>query len=272
MQKIIPFLSLFIFYAANTHAQKACRGILTDSVSHKVIAFANIGIVGKGVGTVSNELGEYTLFYPDSLAEEKIKISMLGYKPKVFTVKQLASTAQIKLSPENTALEEVVVKAKKTKTKILGNNTVSPSVSAGFTRNNLGAEIAVKLNIKSKQTHLKKFMFNINTNSLGKIAFRFNIYNADKKGYPNENILKQTIFIEPAENTGLVTLDLTPYNIFVDDDVFVSIEWIKDYGDTKGLMFSAKLIGAATYFREASQDTWEKLGPIGVGLWAEVAY
>ena len=70
----------------------------------------------------------------------------------------------------------------------------------------------------------------------------------------------------------MIELDLTPYNLYVDDDVFISIEWIKDLGDVKGLYFSAKLVGASpTYFRQASQGDWHKIA-VGVGLNAEVAY
>ena len=70
----------------------------------------------------------------------------------------------------------------------------------------------------------------------------------------------------------MISLDLMPNNIFVDDDVFVSIEWIKDLGNVKGLNFSTKLIGSPTYARMTSQDKWEKLGTIGIGLHVEVGY
>jgi hypothetical protein len=72
------------------------------------------------------------------------------------------------------------------------------------------------------------------------------------------------------EKTGLIEFDLTPYNIFVDKDVFVALEWIKDLGDAKGLMFSTQLSGP-TWFRHTSQDKWEKVVP-GLGLYVEAAY
>lgn len=37
-------------------------------------------------------------------------------------------------------------------------------------------------------------------------------------------------------------------------------------------MFSSKLIGNQTYFKNASQDKWEKLPAIGIGLFAEIGY
>jgi len=270
MKKFI-FLSI-IFLAIKTSSAQNCRGVLFDSITSQPVEFANIGIVGKGIGTVTNEKGEYNFFLPDSLINCDIKISMIGYKSKNFKAKNFASLSKVMMTQDPAMLQEVPVAVKKSVVKVLGNNTTSSAVSAGFKKNNLGAEIAIKLNIKHPKTHLKKFFVKINSSTLEKALFRFNVYSADEKGNPKENILKQNIIIEPLQKTGLISFDLTPYNIFVDEDVFIALEWIKDLGDAKGLYFSTKLVGSSTYFRQASQDKWEKTSPVGVGFHAEVAY
>jgi len=262
------FLSLIF---TSLFSQKNCRGLLLDSTTNKPIEFANIGIIGKGFGTVTNEQGEFNFIVPDSLATWPIKISMIGYKSKTFSLAALSALSKIKLPQAATTLSEVSVSAKKTKVKILGNDTKTSGITAGFVKNTLGAELAVKLNIKHPKTHLRKFYLNVPRNSIEKPIFRFNVYNKDENGYPKDNLLTQNIIIEMKEKTGLIELDLTPYNLYVDDDVFISIEWIKDLGDIKGLYFSAKLVGSQTYFRQASQDKWQKI-PVGLGLHAEVAY
>jgi len=115
-------------------------------------------------------------------------------------------------------------------------------------------------------------MVNINRNTLGLPIFRFNVYSVGKDGMPAENLLKQNILIEPKEKTGLIELDLIPFGIILNTDIFIAIEWIKDLGNVSGLEFSTKLVGSATYFRQASQGQWEKVSPIGVGLHVEVGY
>ncbi|MCE3228326.1 MAG: outer membrane protein with a CnaB-type/M14 peptidase domain [Bacteroidetes bacterium] len=266
---LFAFLLCSVLYLFPQHT---CKGVLSDSTNGQPIEFANIGIIGKGVGTVTNEKGEYSFVVPDSLAKEKVRVSLIGYKPKTFTVPQAASLSKIILQQEAVNLAEVAVTPKSVKVKTLGNNTVHTSVSAGFKKNNLGAEMAIRLNVKAKQTHLRSFKVNVVKNTLDKALFRLNIYSVDEKGYPKENILKQNIIVEPKEKTGIIEFDLRPYNIFVDDDVFVALEWIKDLGDVTGLMFSTKLVGSATYFRKASQDKWEKAVPVGVGFHVEAAY
>lgn len=262
------FLS-FIFNSA--FAQKICKGVLLDSTTNKPVEFANIGIVGKGFGTVTNENGEFNFTVPDSLEKESIKISMIGYKPKTLNYAAISAQPKIRLAQAVTNLNEIAISVKKTKVKIAGNETKTTHVTAGFIKNTLGAELAIKLNIKNPKTQLRKFYLNIARNSIEKPIFRFNVYNKDENGKPKENILTQNVIIELKENTGLIELDLTPYNLFVDEDVFISIEWIKDLGDVKGLYFSAKLVGSPTYFRQASQDEWHKIAA-GVGLYAEIAY
>jgi hypothetical protein len=224
------------------------------------------------VGTVSNENGEFTFSIPDSLLNEKIRISRIGYKTLDLSVTDFKKQTTIKLLQNSTTLDEVAVSAKKLKVKIVGSDTKTNRVSAGFVKNNLGSELAIKIKIKNPNTQVRKFYINITKNNIAKPLFRFNVYSVDKDGRPKENILKQNILFEPKENVGLVELDLMPYSIFVDDDVFIAIEWVKDLGDVKGLNFSTKLTGGPTYFRQASQDTWNKLPSFGVGLHAEIGY
>ena len=254
-------------------SQTLCSGLLLDSVNKQPIEFANIGIIGKGIGTVSDEKGAFSFQIPDSLKNETIKVSMIGYRSKQFSVASTTSGSKILLASEAVNLKEVVVIPRKNKIKVLGNETRTSNVSGGFKKNSLGAEIGVRLNIKHPNTQLRKFMLNINKNSLEQNPiFRLNVYSVSDKGMPKENILKQNIIIEPKEKLGFIEVDLTPYAIFADDDVFISIEWIKDLGDARGLYFSTKLVGAATYFRQASQDKWEKTSPIGIGIHVEVGY
>ncbi|MES2679977.1 MAG: carboxypeptidase-like regulatory domain-containing protein [Bacteroidota bacterium] len=271
MKRVIVIV-LFCIMKQNFYCQTVFSGILLDSLAKTPVEFANVGIIGKGFGTVTNDKGEFSLAIPDSLLNETIRVSMLGYKTKVYKARAAKAGITIYLAEDANALNEVVVQVKKTKIKMLGNDTKTKHVLGGFKKNSLGSELAIRLNIKNPQTQLRRFLVNINANSLGLPVFRFNLYNVDGNGMPKENILKQNIIIEPKQKTGLIELDLQPYNIYVDDDVFISIEWIKDLGDVKGLSFSTKLVGSTTYYRLASQDQWHKISPVGIGLHAEVAY
>jgi hypothetical protein len=75
----------------------------------------------------------------------------------------------------------------------------------------------------------------------------------------------KNIFVTVKKGDEKITVDLTPYNIVVDDKFFVSLEWIEN-AKGSGLMFSASLFGSAIISRETSQDKWEKVGLAGVGF------
>lgn len=266
------FISLICLSQFAIFSQQNFKGVLLDSADKSPVEFANIGIVGKSLGTVTNEKGEFTITVPDSLLNENIRISIIGYKAQLFTASALARRPTIYISRNSTALSEVVVQVKKTKIKILGNETKTKTVAAGFKKNSLGSEIAVRLDIKHVNTQLRKFFVNINDNDIGLPVFRFNVYSVSADGLPKDNLLTKNVLITPKDSIGLISYDLMPLDIVVNDDVFISIEWVKDLGDVSGLRFSTKLFGSATYFRQASQGKWEKIAPIGVGLYAEVGY
>jgi len=267
------FSTFFLFFIISIAAwsQTIIKCQVLDSASKEPVVFANVGIVSKAFGTVTDEKGEFTLNVPDSLATQKIRISLLGYNVKNVPVKTLAAQKVIFLSEAAYHLNEVSVKPKKTKHKVLGNETTNQMATCGFTSNKLGSEMGVKLNIKHKETYLKKLSFNIVRNIYDSLIFRVNIYKKDKDGQPGENLLTKSLFVTPPNKTGLVEVDLSKLYLFVDDDVFVTIEWIKDLGDTKGLFFSCELFGG-TWYRQASQDKWNHLGAVGVGLFVDVEY
>jgi len=136
----------------------------------------------------------------------------------------------------------------------------------------LGSEIGIRINIKKEQTFLEKFHFTVSHNRLDTATFRLNIYNL-KNGLPNQNILKDNILIRLGKETGTFTIDLTLYNIFVSEDIFISIEWIDGTGELHGgIFFSAAFFNSGTYIRKTSQAKWKKYRGMGVGFNLDVNY
>ena len=117
---------------------------------------------------------------------------------------------------------------------------------------------------------LKKFNISIVENDYGPIKFRVNLYDV-LNGLPNKTILKKNIFLETDVSSGIVSLDLTPYEIVIDKEFFITIEWIEDLGPGK-LFFSGGFFGAPLYAREVSQGNWTKIGNVSVGMNLDVSY
>ena len=82
---------------------------------------------------------------------------------------------------------------------------------------------------------------------------------------PDSLLTDEQIFGTVGEyKTGWIQLDLEPYNIKVDKDFIVSIQWIESKTDSKEkpvtMIPAAVSFSKDTYVRIASQDKWKRMG------------
>jgi len=271
--KKVVFLSIFSCISVFSLGQEISGRVL-DNVSEQNLAYVNIGVIGKNVGTVTNQDGTFSIDLMDEYDQDTIRISLIGYlslEYKVMDFKKLINDSPIiHLEPRSFEIEEVVVSGKKLKTKILGNKTTSRKMSGGFESDDLGSEVGVPVKIKRKPTYIKKFFASIVESKYDTLKFRLNLYSLKNK-MPDQPLLNENIIISTTMETGLFEVDLTEYNIVVQDDFFVSLEWIEDLGED-GLQFSMSLLGNPVIHRKTSQGNWEKIGMVGIGFAVEVSY
>lgn len=271
------FCSLLFTFSLCNYAlsQKVYAGTIKDKTTEEILPYVNIGIVKKGVGTVSSSEGKFSLELNNSYAEDTLRISSIGYKAKNILIKDfkriLDENTIIYLSPEITELNEVVVSNRKLKEKVLGNETTSKSVVVGFSSNKLGNEFGSLIKIKRSPTFIKEFSVSIASNEFDSLKFRLNMYEF-KNGVPGKSLLRENIILESTVKEGVLRVDLQPYNIIARDDFLISLEWIEDLGDKDGLNFSASIFGSDLYVRSTSQDSWKKIGIISPGIAVRVKY
>ena len=251
------------------------NGTVISAVDKKPVAYVNIGIAGKGTGTVSDSNGKFTIILPDSLLSESLKFSCIGYKNQSVKVRDLIksmtnNTADIILHENIFSLSQVVVKPKNLKTKVVGNKNNNKNASAGFRSNDLGSELGTIMKIKKAPAFIENVNFNIAQNDIPNAKFRVNIYSV-KNNLPDSILLKQPIYITTSLSSGTLSLDMRPYNIWVNGDFMVSLEWIENY-ETSKLHFCVGLMDSNSLWRKTSQDTWQKSTPVGIGFNSTVTY
>jgi hypothetical protein len=264
MRKLFILIGLLL--GALVAEAQTITGIVKDSRTGETLPFVNVGIIGKGIGTVTDVQGRYAI----SLSghdKDSIRFSMIGYNAKITLIsdfKNPGNQVDVTLSPSSKELKEVTVSNHKWKEAVLGNTTRSQTVNAGFTDNTLGHEIGEVIRIKRAPTRLKQFNASISVAATDTIRLRLNIYTV-ANGLPDENLLQQNIIATVKPGDKMLTINLEPYNIIVNDKFFVSLEWVQS-SKGHGLMFSASLLSSAIIVRETSQDKWEKIGLAGVGF------
>jgi hypothetical protein len=128
----------------------------------------------------------------------------------------------------------------------------------------LGNEIGIVVKIKHKPTFIEAFHAVLDYNKFDTFKFRINIYNL-KKGVPNENILTENIIATTQIKKGILTVNLSDYNIVVNENFFISIELIEQMGQG-GLHFLADYKGSPIITRAASQGKWNKQDDLSFGF------
>lgn len=269
-RKTFLFLFAFLLCIPVLNAQYILQGRIIDALTKEPLPFVNVGVLRKEFGTVSNEDGFFFLEVPDVFAKETLRFSMIGFDERDFQVADLEailfSNNTLVLAEQTTFLEEVVLTAeKKWDTRVSGNATTSKLLITGFTSNQLGNEIALFVKVKKTPAYIEGIQFSVVENIYPEVRFRVNVYSSEYR-FPDENILKENIFVTLKQSEGIISVDLKEYDILVDDDVFISLEWIDEDLGSEGLWFSAGVFGKSIYARSTSQAEWKKQRGLSLGM------
>ncbi len=110
MLRKIFFVLVLCMGVAKLSAQ--IHGVVTDAETGEPIPYLNVYYDGKGVGTITNLDGEYSISARPGWTE--LTFSMVGYSTRVLKVSQKTGRLNVKMKSD-LVLEEVIVKPKKEK-------------------------------------------------------------------------------------------------------------------------------------------------------------
>lgn len=266
--------TIIIISSLNLFSQDLLEGQIIDGPSKLPLAWVNIGIVGENIGTVSNNEGNFKIEINEKYNQDTLRISTIGYKEQLFMVKdfkdRVHKNQRLELEIEVTQLDEIIISNYKRQDYILGNKIFTNTTVYGFQSNKLGNELGTTIKVEDGPVSIKKVNINIYKNPIKVFKFRLNIYNL-KDGFPDKNILSENIIIECKKNRGTFVVDVSKYDIVVDEDIFVSMEWIENSTERE-LYFSTTPNGSKTFSRYTSQATWLEEQNVSLGLNVSVKY
>jgi hypothetical protein len=275
MKLLIISLTILIINFNCYGQTKKIVGEVRNSKSN--LAYVNIGIANKTVGTVSNAEGFFNLVLNDAVKpNDTVTFSYIGFKTEKYLVSELNKENNIiLLSPEQMELNEAIVSSNKIKLKVektgkdskeLGSpNSNFYSYSGENVDDRLSKENGMKLKINSN-CHVKDLNFDITTNDFASLKFRVNFYKI-VNDLPTDLIVQKDIIFEIKDSyLGRFKVDLEPYKIYFKKDigeVAVSIQWLESIKkDEKSKFFSISTVAASpvntAYFRAKAMDTWKK--------------
>ena len=254
-------ISLFLILQMTTcvFAQTRVSGKLINT-QQQPLGYVSIGIVGTSVGTVSDEQGRFELYLS---SEGNVVFSLIGYRSLTLSsaaLKTHPTEQPIVLEEQPFQLPEIRISNREQVTKTIGGDKADAKTSTNFAigskpSQNLGAEIGRKFNLPKAACRLEKYRFYLQSN-FESVKFRVNVYSLKSM----ENLLVQNIYYATAGKVnGWVEIDLTPYDIVINEDVVVSIQWIESKGKGSYLRMPIQMPAMAVhYYKYGSQDKWKK--------------
>ncbi len=109
----LKFILLILLISAGTFISaqndNKLTGVVRSAKDKKPLAFASIGIIGTGLGTITNESGIFTLIIPPENVTDSLTISYIGYKSWTGKIKLQRDTIYFEIVPEIYLLNEVVI-------------------------------------------------------------------------------------------------------------------------------------------------------------------
>ena len=264
-----PVLLFFCSFVAIAKGQ-VFEGVVVNSITNEPLPYSNVGILNKNVGTVTDDNGAFKLDVSKMSPTDTIRISYIGYETiDILGLNADSEKAIIRLKPREFQLPEVQIVNRKSKTFIEGNTVKWDRITYGYMSEQLGAEFGtlIKLN---KPALLGEIRFHIVKTTLDSLVLRVNVYDV-VNGMPCNNLLKEPIIIRPTNVAGDVSIDLSEYNIVLEDDFVICLENFKKLGNNiSGIKISAGMFNDLSYQRLGSQGKWNKIRfkkiNVGVGL------
>lgn len=265
----ISFICFSVICNAQETTAMQLHGVVKDKDSGFYLSYVSIGIQNKGIGTVSDSTGKFSIQIEQEQLNDSLLFSIVGYESKKIAVRDMISAGAnvvIVLQQKITQLSEITIGQHQV-VETVGRQSNSKAVQFSFINKNaketcLGSEIGMKIKPDKLPAMIQDFNWNLSGNNLASIKFRINVYSL-KNNFPDTLITRDEIYVDVTNaKTGWNKIDLTPYQIIVKDDFVISLEWVENSVSTTvkpqvlipgGLSFST-----TSYYRLASQDKWKK--------------
>ena len=214
------------------------------------------------------------------IADEVI-FSSLGYTLITIPVSKVKLVFNeypvISMVPTNLELEGVVVsdKANYMVPETVGYSNRGEEVF-GYWKDNIafGGELGTRVVVKKGLRRLDNFIFEVWHNPSDSLLLRVNVYDDDGRlGLPKTNLNKsgKNILYSLTKDERMVSIDLKPYEIFVENDFIISLELLKVYGNEDLGLVVAAVKDISNEKRALQQSAWTRVVDEGHGTFRKYA-
>ncbi len=245
------------------------KGIVIDKETPNPVAYVGIGIQGKPLGTLSDSAGHYGFFIGKENLGDSLLLSTVGYYSLKLAIRQINRKGDTTLlQRRHLQLPNLVVISKPADDYLSGRQEISRIIQVSLHNKKapdqtIGSEMGMRIKVKRK-AWVKDLNWYVSINNFKTIKFRVNIYSV-KNDMPDTLICRRQILATVNDGkTGWIKIDLRPYEVIVNSDFIITLQWIGGTLYKKEVPLTmlpeALSFSKNQYVRMASQDKWKRMG------------
>jgi hypothetical protein len=268
--KLILVLLFFQFTICNS---QVIAGRILDLSTDEPLEYVSIGVVNSPIGTITDEMGNFTMDVTGQSLQAMVRITIISYKEQTFTIEQFLKQANsIKMKPAPVQLPEIVIKpGKPFRAGVVNYTRRGHWCGWGGTQYSRGWEKGTKISLGNTPVQLLNFNIHMQRQSFDSSFYRLHIRSL-VDNVPYDELLASNIIFKADKESGWVSVDLRKYNIILRGDIAVTIEWVKVHGviksramkfngglQTEYVLFNTKANQGPAYEKRSSQDKWRIL-------------
>lgn len=270
-------LSIFMILSGlNLTAQIiTVRGKIINKKSSEPLPYANIIFENYGMGASTNQNGEFGFSIPDSLRNENIVVSYVGFKKEKISIARILQEKLIELTPRDENLDEVLVsQILEKKRYVYRPENLQESMGIGNMNAALYPSTIARYYPKPEKfdgdsffEYIQVYFYSVNEQNNLSPKFRLHIYEVQENGMPGDDILDNMVLEKsPFENS--LKVELLERKIKVPENgFFVGLEHIfiksNEYKEVKDYYMNDTLV--------AKDFEYKRYAPVYRGVFTEKA-
>lgn len=228
-------LLMLLLFPFQIYSQIYLKGCIKDKETHTPLPYSYIGIQGKSVGTMTDSLGNFEMFIPQSLENAHLTLSYMGYNNLLIALDTLTSTDyEFYLQPRPILLKEIIIQPKKfIGKKNFGTVKGKTHTFIGINHHTYATYFQVPEDTLLKLNLIRVYIGDWQDRRCS-LRVRICLPDSDNTDIPGTTLNSKDIMIQPDRRYTWMESDLKDQNVWiVDSGFFVVFELIDPIRTTK---------------------------------------
>jgi hypothetical protein len=204
-------------------------GFILESDSLIPVPYAAIFIQNVQIGAVADINGAFEIEIPESLLNDTVNVSSLGFETVIFPIKTIMNmrSVNIYLKKKVYVIDPVEIEPDKLRLIRLGNRKNHPAGSLYMDTH--GQQVALYVNVENKrQGKIKRVWYYLSDEGNTEAPFRVRLYALDSlSGKPGRDLIPTILIAKPPSKAGWFSVDLRNFDLTITPPgFFVAMEGI----------------------------------------------